>query len=272
MGLPLFHPIVSATIDGLHSIPSLSPSIYCCIGDYRFGNYAYQDPSSAVCRTLNVSRSQCTAEVDGIMTAHTVKALKYLTAADNGTKFLPWDVTVRTSLFGKDYGRVKGTPSDLCDVSSSVVNLGDKIITPSMVSDRGCHPTLEGLQFLLATISPTLPPPPSFLRLILSRRNVVRTLLVLFHRSFITVILPLQRYLAVVRPRRRQRGRNLRLGMAYWCTTFYQFELWAITNVSMMNELGGNYFRLKPSIPYHPSSTLFFGWDEFASLSPPLLQ
>ena len=76
MGMPLFHALVPWTLNNLRGGPS---RVYCMIPDYRFGNYAYAEPSLAVPRTLNVSRSLCNSEVDGIMTDHTLAALSGLT-------------------------------------------------------------------------------------------------------------------------------------------------------------------------------------------------
>ncbi|GMI45870.1 hypothetical protein TrCOL_g8430 [Triparma columacea] len=120
MGMPLFHALVPWTLNNLRGGTS---RVYCMIPDYRFGNYAYAEPSLAVPRTLNVSRSLCNSEVDGIMTDHTLAALSGLTREFPDVQFLPWDATVRTLLFAKDYSSVNGTPRDLTNISPSIVDL-----------------------------------------------------------------------------------------------------------------------------------------------------
>eukprot|EP00520_Triparma_pacifica_P016520 CAMPEP_0118636358 /NCGR_PEP_ID=MMETSP0785-20121206/2577_1 /TAXON_ID=91992 /ORGANISM="Bolidomonas pacifica, Strain CCMP 1866" /LENGTH=155 /DNA_ID=CAMNT_0006527473 /DNA_START=203 /DNA_END=667 /DNA_ORIENTATION=+ len=155
MGVPLFHPIVGETIRNLYAHDA-SVQICCMIPDYRFGNYAVADPLSSVPRTLNVSRSMCTAEIDKEMTQHTINALRRLSSSFPGTsvEFLPWDATVRTMVFGKDYSSVNGTPDDLVNISGSVIDMKSLIKKEQlkrMVSDRGCHPNAEGLEFILNT-------------------------------------------------------------------------------------------------------------------------
>ena len=88
------------------------------------------------------------------------------------------------------------------------------------------------------------------------------------------LLIPLQRKLAVVRPRQRCRGTNVSLNVAYFLICVYQYYLFTATVLMRLVEVGfsgvssgsGGLF-----VGYWLSYDMIFGWDEFRKASPPLL-
>ena len=183
------------------------------LGDYRFGNYALldggDDPPS--CRTLNVSRSMCNVN-DGDMVRRAVSALSNI-ARLPGVKVVPWDLAVREAS-GSDFSKHGGSSAQIMerfsavlDVESALKSTGHRSIL-DLVTDRGGHPSLSGLRFIMSELvwSGSPPPTPTLTNLLLDSKSVFRAVIMLYCRAVRSLVVPLQRRLAVVRPRRKYRG------------------------------------------------------------------
>ncbi|GMI34132.1 hypothetical protein TeGR_g12196 [Tetraparma gracilis] len=80
------------------------------------------------------------------------------------------------------------------------------------------------------------------------------------------IVLPAQRRLAIVRPRRRTRGLSLRLNLAYLLVCLYQLHLFLLTRLQLaagVGRWGGGGYRL--------GLVQVLGWEEFRRGAPPLL-
>ena len=92
----------------------------------------------------------------------------------------------------------------------------------------------------------------------------------MYCRAVASIIIPLQRRLAVVRPRRKYRGSSLRLLLAARLTNVYQVHLWWVTQMSLLIEVGlGKWWSGYSG--YRLSWVMIMGWSGFDELSPPLL-
>ena len=146
------------------------------------------------------------------------------------------------------------------------------LMIEDLISDRGGHPSLEGLRFIINTLAfgGDPPPPPTVSEVFFNRRNFVRGVLMLSHRFVFYILVPVQRRLAVVRPRRKLRGKSIKLLMATRITNVYQVWLGVLTNLSIINEVGIR--RWWDCYDYSVwNKTVIFGWDDYDALSPPLL-
>lgn len=164
----------------------------------------------------------------------------------------------------------KKFPDNVVDIATNLNRANLKI--EDLILDRGGHPSMEGLRFMvdILVFGGKPPPAPSLLEVIFNRRNVVRAGLMFSHRIVEAGLVPLQRYLAVVRPRRKYRGSNLWLLLATRLTNLYQLHLYAITNLTIVNETGlAGWMRMNKY--YKISYTMIFGWEGYDGLSPPLL-
>ena len=259
------------------------------LGDYRFGNYAAPERSEAACRTLNVSREMCNRN-DGEMVRAAVGALEGLDGdggrgapEEGAVRVLAWDLAVREASGSDWFGEHGGSSEQLgrrfdgcggvrmIELHEALERAGHGSVL-DLVSDRGGHPTLEGLRFIVDELvwEGKPPPPPSLLRLLLNGRNLCRAALMLYSRAVASAIVPLQRRLAVVRPRRKYRGSSIRLLLAARLTNAYQLHLWWVTHFSLLVEVGVVKWWSGYS-GYKLSWLMIFGWDGFDALSPPLL-
>ncbi|GMH78398.1 hypothetical protein TrST_g3565 [Triparma strigata] len=220
---------------------------------------------------------------DKKMAAMALDNIEEVLGIDGRVKVVPWDLVVRESGVksskkggGSDFGvgsyeNVRKKFGDnIVDIVSILTHSNLKI--EDIITDRGGHPSLEGLRFIINTLAfggePT--PSPSVSEVVFNRRNFVRGVLMLSHRFVFSILVPLQRRLAVVRPRRKLRGKSIKLLMAARITNVYQVWLGVLTNLSIINEVGIR--RWWDSYDYSVwNKTVIFGWDDYDALSPPLL-
>ena len=265
MGLPLSSPIIPQI---LLAIPARD-RVVLLVPDFRFGNYSPSAPP----RTLNVCRSQCNASSDASQVSKGLLTLSALRSLRPDITLVPWDLMVRKSTGTLSYADLLFFPRSfspsLVDVEAALA--GENIPLKDAVLDRGGHPSLKGLSFLVNTVifSSSPPPPPSLLLLLTTPRTLLHLLLILHHRATRVLLLPLQRRLSVIRPRRTNRGSSPRLLLSHLLISLYQLHLYITTLLSRLSLrdpmavfCGGHYV---------PSVMMVVGWREFREGSPPLL-
>jgi len=271
MGLPCSSPIINNVLSEIFTSNPPNASVFLLIPDFRFGNYSSSPPA----RTLNVCRSCCNPTAD---IQQTVLALTALTAISQRAhltrstlKMIPWDLMVRRSIGSTTYDGLLSSYSfsdRIVDVSSEMskrrINLDEAIL------DRGGHPSLTGLTFLVNTIifDDAPPPQPTLLLLLTTPRTLAIAALIVRHRIACALIIPLQRKLAIIRPRRAKRGVSFQLFLAYALICLYQMHLFVSTVLMQLCEAG---FKGAWASGYRPSVEMIFGWKEFRDASPPLL-